>query len=150
MSNWITITADDVLTVMAGDELDAVRERALGDGQTDPLEATIAEVVQLVRGYVGHAFTLSIGDTVPRKLRGATLVLIRDRLLSRLPISDLTTPDRTLQTATAWQLLRDVAAGKFQVDTPDDPVNTETASPSAVELVSHSKPNFSRNSLNGL
>ena len=150
MSNWITISADDVLTIMAGAELDAVREQALGDGQSDPLDATIAEVVQLVRGYVGTAYTLSAGETVPKKLRGATLVLIRDRLLSRLPISDLTTPDRTSQTNAAYQLLRDVAAGKYMIDVADDPVTSEVASSAPVQLVRSSQPHFSRGQLDGI
>jgi len=150
MSKWITITADDVLTIMAGAELKAVRNQALGTGQGDPLAPTISEIIQVVRGYVAKSSTLSRGDTVPRKLQGATLVLIRDRLLSRLPISDLTTADRTAQTNAAWRLLRDAGDGTFQVDSADDPISTETASAAPVELVHASKPHFTRNSLDGL
>ena len=150
MSNWITITADDVLTIMAGAELAAVREQALGDGQTDPLASTISEIVQLVRGYVSKAFTLSTGETVPRKLRGATLILVRDRLLSRLPITDLSNADRTAQTNNAWRLLRDVAAGTFDVDQPDTPITTETSPAAPVQLIHVSRSHFSGHQLDGL
>ncbi|MFA5264511.1 MAG: hypothetical protein WC378_11865 [Opitutaceae bacterium] len=150
MSNWITPTQADVLTVMAGAELDAVRSQALADGQTDPLPGAISEIVQLVRGFVAASATLSSGETIPRKLLGASLNLIRDRLLSRLPIQDLSNPDRTAQTKAAYDLLKMVRQGDLQVDTADDPITTETASPAPVELASSSRSHFSRNSLNGL
>jgi hypothetical protein len=150
MSNWITITSNDVLTVMAGKELEAVRSQALGDEQPDPLDDTISEIVQLVRGYVAKAYTLSEGLTVPNKLKTATLVLIRDRLVSRLPISDLTTPDRVAQTSAAWRLLRDVSSGTFQIDVADEPVANEVASTSPVQLVTSSRRRFSRETMDGL
>jgi hypothetical protein len=150
MSNWITITADDVATKLAGAELTAAREAALGEGQTDPLPDVIEEVVQEVRGYVAAAFTLSAGLTIPQKLRGAALVLIRDRLLSRFPTSAFSTEDRRSQVQAAYQLLRDVAAGRFKIDAADEAVDSEVASSSAVELTGRSRPNFTRDSLNGL
>jgi hypothetical protein len=150
MSNWIPITADDVATKLAGEELKAAREAALGDGQIDPLPDVIEEVVQEVRGYVGTVYTLSAGLTIPQKLRGAALVLIRDRLLSRFPTSSLSTEDRRAQVQAAYQLLRDVASRRFQVDAPDSPVDNEVASGASVECIGSSISHFSRHSLNGL
>lgn len=148
--SWITLTESDVLEKMASAELDACREMALADDQADPLNGAIAEIVQEVRGYVGTKYTLSEGDTIPVKLRGPALVLIRDRLLSRFPVQINTNEDRGKQVDAALQLLRDVAAGKFLIDVADTPISGEMASASSVELVRSSRQHFTRSSLDGI
>ncbi|MFA5265612.1 MAG: phage protein Gp36 family protein [Opitutaceae bacterium] len=148
--SWITLTETDVLEKMAAAELEACREMALAENQSDPLDGVIAEVTQEVRGYVGTKYTLSFGDTIPVKLRGPALVLIRDRLLSRFPVQINTNEDRAKQTEAALTLLRDVAAGKFLIDLADSAITGEMASHAPVELVRSSRQNFTRDSMNGL
>lgn len=53
---WIFLTEADVLTVLSEPELTAYRSKATATGQADPLIPTVAQVTELVRGYVGaHA-----------------------------------------------------------------------------------------------
>ena len=50
---WIIPAESDVLTALSETELATYRAAALASGQADPLAPTLAQVVDLVRGYVG-------------------------------------------------------------------------------------------------
>src|SRR5438128_4129649 len=83
---WVAITEEDVLTVLTGPELTGYRNAAKAQGQVDPVQPTIDQVTDLVRGYVGgcKANTLGIGNTIPEKLMQPACDLIAVRIPSRV------------------------------------------------------------------
>lgn len=145
---WITITEDDLLTVMNGKELDAYRAAALAEGQPDPVAPTIAQVVDLVRGYVGgcRSNILGEGNTIPSKLLAPALDLIVVRIPQRVGRDPK--PGRQAAYDAAVTLLEQVAACKFDVESPATPA----AEPSNVPTPQISRPvrHFDRDSQNGL
>ena len=128
---WIPITEAMVRTRLAGAELNALQNAALGDNQTDPLPEIVAQVVDEVRGYVAAGgVTLGAGSTIPSKLQSATLAIIRYRLATRLPVKSFLTEDRKTENADALRLLNRVADGKYAVEEPTDPDAESIGAPS--------------------
>lgn len=125
--SWNIITTDQVKTRLAGAELTALQSAALANGQADPLPEIITQVVDEVRGYiVAGGFSLETGTTVPSKLVGATLDIIRYRLVTRLPARGLLTDERKEEYKNALELLKRVADGGFSVEEPTTP-STESS-----------------------
>lgn len=145
---WITVTEDDLLTVMNGKELDAYRAAALADGQPDPVAPTISQVVDLVRGYVAACKTNSLGEgnTIPSKLLAPALDLIVVRIPQRVGRDPK--QGRKDSAATAITLLEQVAACKFDVESPATPAAESSNVPRP--LISRPKRHFDRASQSGL
>lgn len=130
MSNWITISTQDVYDYLAAEQVEALRSEALGEEQADPLAAVIADTACRVRGEVA-AYSKNTLDadkaTIPPELRGAALALIVEASQARIPSLSLSTDQIRLANA-ARALLKRVAAGDFAVsqggtggsDTDDD------------------------------
>jgi len=124
---WISITTSEVQTRLTGPELSAVQQIALAPGQTNPLPELIGQVVDEIRGYIAaHAANkLGAGSTIPQKLLGAALAMIRYRLATRLPVRSLLTQERTDENREAIRLLERVADGRFKIEEPTQ-ADTET------------------------
>ena len=105
---WITPAESDVLTVLSEAELATYRAAALASGQSDPLAPTLAQVVDMVRGYVGayRPNTLGVPGTIPQKLLAPALDLVAVRLLER------------------------VASGEFNIEEPVEATDEITSAPS--------------------
>lgn len=119
---WRALTESDILQAISGSELEALRESALGEGQADPVELQTAQVVDMVRGYIrGGGFTLGADDTLPESLIGPAVDLIIVRVGSRV-IGTIFDSDGIRRDAAkaAQSLFRDVATGKFRVESPED------------------------------
>jgi len=126
---WIVPTEADVLTVLSETELASYRALATADGQADPLLPTLAQVVDLVRGYAGawRPNTLGLPGTIPQKLLAPALDLVAVRLPQRVGV-----PPKDVRRAAADQavrLLEQVAAGEFNIEEPDDISSETTAAP---------------------
>jgi phage gp36-like protein len=129
---WISITTSDVQTRLTGPELSATQQVALASGQTNPLPEIIEQVVDEIRGYIAAygGNTLGSGTTIPQKLLGAALAMIRYRLATRLPVRSLLTQERVDENREAIRLLERVADGGFRIEEPTE-ADTEThAAPS--------------------
>lgn len=115
---WITITEADVLTALSGAELSALRGAALATGQADPVAPTIAQVTDLVRGYVGGCTrnTLGPAGTIPQKLLPTALDLLAARIPRRVDRSP--SKGREQAEKDALELLGSVAACKFDIEEP--------------------------------
>ncbi len=126
---WITITEADVQTRLTAPELTAVKSIALAPGQAAVLSEIVGQVVDEIRGYVAayRANTLGAGTTIPQKLLGAALAMIRYRLATRLPVRSLLTQERVDENSAAIKLLERVADGKFALEEPTT-ADTETVS----------------------
>src|SRR5476651_417239 len=127
--SWIIPAESDVLTVLSETELAAYRAAATASGQADPLTPTLAQVVDLVRGYVGayKPNTLGLPGTIPQKLLAPALDLVAVRLPQRVGVS----PKDVRQAAAtqAVRLLEQVAAGTFNIEEPDSPTTETTSAP---------------------
>ncbi len=126
---WIIPAESDVLTVLSETELATYRAAALASGQADPLTPTLAQVVDLVRGYVGayKPNTLGLPGTIPQKLLAPALDLVAVRLPQRVGVP----PKEVRKTAAdqAVRLLEQVAAGVFNIEEPESPTTETTSAP---------------------
>lgn len=126
---WITPAESDVLTVLSETELATYRAAATATGQADPVTPTLAQVVDLVRGYVGayRPNTLGPAGTIPQKLLATALDLVAVRLPQRIGVS----PKDVRQTAAAAAiaLLERVAAGQFNIEEPETATDETTSAP---------------------
>lgn len=124
---WNTITEDDIRSRLAAAELTSLKTVETVNGQ-DVLADLISQVTDEIRGYVSACSINSLGaeGTIPSRLMTAAVNLVRYRLLNRLPIN---TPsllqERKQEYRDSIQLLRDVAACKFQVDDGDPTTEPE-------------------------
>ena len=131
---WIIPAESDVLTALSETELATYRAAATASGQADPVAPTLAQVVDLVRGYVGAYKPNSLGlpGTIPQKLLAPALDLVVVRLPQRVGV-----PPKDVRQAAAMsaiRLLEQVAAGTFNIEEPDSFTleTTEAPSPSIV------------------
>jgi len=126
---WITPAESDVLTVLSETELATYRAAATASGQADPLAPTLAQVVDMVRGYVGayKPNTLGLPGTIPQKLLATALDLVAVRIPQRVgvPPKDV----RQMAANRAVRLLEQVAAGTFNIEEPDSPTLETTEAP---------------------
>jgi hypothetical protein len=118
---WITITENDLLTVLSGPELDAFRATAKADGQADPVAPTITQVIDMVRGYVGGNKINLLGPTgtIPAKLLAPALDIIAVRIPSR--VGKAPKSGRKDAADAAVKLLEQVARGAFDIEEPIEP-----------------------------
>lgn len=126
---WITPAESDVLTVLSETELATFRAAATANGQADPLAPTLAQVVDLVRGYVGayKPNTLGLAGTIPQKLLAPALDLVAVRLPQRVGV-----PPKDVRKSAAdhaVRLLEQVAAGVFNIEEPDSATSETTSAP---------------------
>lgn len=144
---WITITEDDVLTVLSGAELEGYRAAALADGQVDPVDPTIAQVTDLVRGYVAGNPANTLGATgIPQKLLPPALDIIAYRIPNRVG-QDAGETRKALQDQ-AIRLLEQVAAGKFGIEEPETASTEDNAG--GIQVASSSTRKTGRDNLSGL
>ncbi len=126
---WIIPAESDVLTAFSETELATYRAAAIANGQVDPVAPTLAQVVDLVRGYVGayKPNTLGLPGTIPQKLLAPALDLVAVRLPQRVGV-----PPKEVRKAAADQavrLLEQVAAGVFNIEEPDEASPETTSAP---------------------
>lgn len=126
---WIVPAESDVLTVLSETELATYRAAATATGQADPVAPTLAQVVDLVRGYVGayKPNTLGSPGTIPQKLLAPALDLVAVRLPQRVgvPPKDV----RKSAADRAVRLLEQVAAGDFNIEEPVEATDETTSAP---------------------
>lgn len=143
---WAAITEDDVLTVMAGPELTKIRAAALKAGQVDPLDPTIADVTDLLRGYIAVHNSLGPDGTIPSKLQTAALDIIASRIPQRVHLNP--SEGRRDKEKQALRLLERVADGKFRVEEPTTVSEESTGSVSPVICAPSRR--FTRDSQDGI
>ena len=122
---WITITEADVLTVINSPKLEGIRSAALAAGQSDPVQPTIDQVTDQVRGYLGRRYTLGSSGTISDKVLAAALDIIAVRIPQRVD-QDASEGREDLKDD-AIRYLEHVAAGKIDIEEPLIPDTTETS-----------------------
>ncbi len=119
---WHAITEADLLKTLSGDELTAIREAALADGQSDPVDGSIADTMSFARGYIeASGNVLGAEGTVPARLIKPLCAILAVDLLSRVAGMQIDPKGaRATAKASAIKTLEDVAAGSFAIDAPTE------------------------------
>jgi hypothetical protein len=150
MSNWITITDNDVLTALSVVESTSYRTNA-DLSETDPLPSIITQVVGQVRGAVrSHsANVLPTDDTlIPVTALHHALAIIRHRLLANVPDLEISEARRDeYREALAWLNL--VRKGEETIPSNDETAGGSSLRPS-VESISSRSRTATREKLSGL
>jgi hypothetical protein len=131
MTNWITLTPNDLRPYLAADQVDALRTEALAAGQTDPVAAVIADVIERMRAEIrasGANRLSQTPSTVPPELRGGAAALAIEAAQTRLPAL-LLTADQVRAANQARHFMERVATGDIPVTVPSDPVTVPDAGP---------------------
>jgi phage gp36-like protein len=147
---WIALTVTEVTTRLAGAEVTALQTAALATAQTDPLSEIIEQVVDEVRGNIAAGgYTVGASQTIPSRLVGAALAIIRYRAATRLPQSGILDDNRVAEYRDALRLLERVADGKFAIE---DPVTADTEASGAPGPAMDDAPDnyFTRDEQDGL
>ena len=119
--SWISLTERNVAKYQAGGMVEAYKSAALSDETLEPLAEVIAGTVNLVRGYIktgGYSVDRD-ASKIPSELETAALAIIVATIKPRIMQELSSTESANL--SDARQLLRDIAAKKFDVSTPDEP-----------------------------
>jgi hypothetical protein len=157
MSNWITLTKDDLLGAFSALEVDRFSSIQLSSGQT--ADGVIAEEIEKITSYVrgrcemavrgGHLSALGPAGTIPSRLKMSALHILRVNIATRLPaMTDLIDELRQEQNKQALALLKEVAAGSFAAEDNlgDEATTTAVPTPAITPRVR----NFSREAQDGI
>jgi hypothetical protein len=116
MSNWITVTIDDLKASGHGAIIDAAQTQSTG--ATDPVTEEIENAVAKVRRYVASANAVDADATkVPKSLKGVAIRIALYALMERVRLS-LTEDQRSTRAADLKDLDR-IANRKGLVEAPD-------------------------------
>jgi hypothetical protein len=147
---WSAITEAALVTHISGKELEALRAAALADGQVDPVQPSIDQVTDTVRGYIAACARNTLGDagTLPSKLVDAACALIVSAVISRVPGYPLS-DERRLAREGAIRLLERVSDCKFAIEDPDSEGGAEEISSPTPSMTSGTL-NFRRDAQDGI
>ena len=136
--NWTTITEADLHAAAPAVQVNSAKTVLLAEGQSDPVAATIDDVLHYVRGKIlAGGSSLAEGLLIPFSLRNAAVDLSIARLFARVPpLARLTTwKDRA---KAAEDLLDAVAKGEFGIPAPREADADETPQPARPQAVTPS------------
>jgi hypothetical protein len=152
MPAWITITTADLEDVRVAELVTALRQEALGVGQTDPAPRIIQTVVDEVRRCIAFCASTPLDTNaaaIPTGLKDLVVQKIVRTMKGRLlmPLSDDEKDAEKLYQKRLEQLTR----CEWPVDIPDSPIGTAPVNPAGgVEQISGTTRRFTRDSLGAL
>ena len=121
-ASWTTIATADIQAELSGPEIKALKEKALADGQTDPITPVVEQTIEEVRGYVatyaGDDALPTETDTIPTRLKAAAISVIANRIALRLPVNladEETTRGRRAKADAAVRLFEKVMTGAYSI-----------------------------------
>lgn len=124
MPVWINITLLDLQDARAGKLVEALRTKALAEGQSDPMPRLITTTVTELRDCIafGGAPVSATAESIPAGLKDAAVQkvirLMKGRLLQEL------TKDESSADSLYQKRLEQLTQGRWPVDTPPDPMGT--------------------------
>lgn len=103
--------------------MEALNTLALVSGQTDPITEVIAQALGMIQGYLAAGRqNMGASGTIPSQLLGPALAIIRWNIGGRLAAGGAAnifqTESRRKEYEDAMDLLKDVVARRFIVETP--------------------------------
>ena len=149
--SWIKITEEKLATYQAGKLVDAMKTKALGEGQENPLPEAIRVVVEKIRGAIAAGGYSLDKDTslIPAELERDAFAIVVAVAKPRLSL-ELKDDEKTANLK-ALELLDKIAAGDFDVSMPDNPDPNRAAQNSGgCQLVRPARGVPTRNDFNGL
>lgn len=150
--SWIALTVADLEDARAAELVAALREEALGDGQTDPFPRLAQMVVDEVRRCIAYCTSTPLdadATTIPAGLKELVVAKLVRVMKARLlqPLSDDEKDAERLYQKRLEQLTR----CEWPVDAPSTPIAVSPVAPATgVELAAASARAASRESLGGL
>lgn len=123
MNAWRAITEDDI--ALNDSELTAYRASLLKSGESDRLPTILSQVTGQVRGAIRSNRSNVLDpdpDTLPESAIFYASALVRYRLISHFPGGIGTAREAEYKEALQW--LRDVAAGRYLVESPGEADDT--------------------------
>ena len=151
MPAWISITADNLNDYLVAEQVEALREEALAEGQDDPFGPVATDVILKVRAYIAsnpQNVVDAAALTIPPELKLDVCYLIIAPMLGRLGIA--LTKDQDKQLELAHSTLIALREKKLVVSSPVDAVAPEVQQPGGPQLVSSTKRKATRAKLAGL
>jgi hypothetical protein len=139
-AEWIVIATSEVEDYLTAPLVDALREVALGDTQTDPVPRIVQDVALRIRAEVQGCSANKISPTaysIPPSCKQHAMALIVARAKTRLELA--LTEEQKADRDSAERYLERIAACKVPVEQPAD-VETNVQSATGIELagsVSH-------------
>lgn len=152
MPAWITITAADLDEARVAELVAALRQEALGVGQSDPMPGIIQKIVDEVRSCISfcHSTRLDVDPAkIPANLKDMVVQKVIRVMKARLlqPQSD----DEKAEEATYQRRLVLLTKCEWPVDTTETPIAVATVQPQgSVELASAGKRFATQEGLSGL
>ena len=149
--SWIKITEEKLATYQAGKLVDAMKTKALGEGQENPLPEAIRVVVEKIRGAIaaGGYSVDKDSSLIPAELERDAFAIVVAVAKPRLSL-ELKDDEKTANLK-ALELLDKIAAGDFDVSMPDNPDPNQAAQTSGgCLLVRPARGVPTRNDFNGL
>jgi phage gp36-like protein len=136
MSNWTTITSDDLNDTKVAAMVNALRTSALASGQTDPSPRIIQEVVSRIRAEIKGCYKNKLDEDqakIPNSLKDLAcrmvLRLLKNRL--ELPLTDDEKDDRRSDE----KFLERIARCEVPITTPDNPTDSGEVQPPPVPYI---------------
>lgn len=152
MSNWKTITVDDLKNTKAATLIERLGEVGLGEDQDDPTGEIIANVTARIRAEIaGCAENTLDSDTskIPNDLVSLACRMVYKEMAARVRIS-LTQDERDQDRADVRYLER-IAACDVPVADPDDPDESpEVSQGASAPYMNDRTQNFSRDKQDGI
>jgi len=151
VANWVSITVDDLNDAKVSKLVDALRTKALADGQDDPTPRITQQVVDEVRRKIASNTSNRLDEdqtTIPKGLKALVVDLIYYELMGRLRLS-LKKEEEEDKRRFERELNR-IADGKDVVEQPDTPVDAGVETPAPSPKVSVRPKNFGRESQDGI
>lgn len=149
--SWIKITEEKLATYQAGKLVDAMKTKALGEGQENPLPEAIRVVVEKIRGAIaaGGYSVDKDSSLIPAELERDAFAIVVAVAKPRLSL-ELKDDEKTANLK-ALELLDKIAAGDFDVSMPDNPDPNQAAQNSGgCKLVRPARGVPQRSDYNGL
>lgn len=156
MSAWINLTEDDLRNSKASALVDAYGSAALGPGQANPIDDTIAAVSKWIRVKIQASRKYQVSatpDAIPPGLQQLAMRLITWDLQDRIDVAGALPPterDR-INHSNDLRELDLIAKGETPLEVPDDPETTpEVQSGSLIEQAQAGNSGNSREELSRL
>lgn len=124
--SWITLTESNLATYQAGKLVDAMKTKALAEGQENPLPEAVRIVAAKIRGAIkagGYSCDRNSAK-IPAELERDALALIVAVTKPRLSL-ELKDDEKTANLK-ALELLDKIAAGNFAVSVPENAESPST------------------------
>lgn len=148
---WNVIVVGDLSDYLVADQLTALREAALGEGQDDPFTRLMHDRCNYVRNRISQRIQISQTPyAVPPELKTCACMLIIEVMSVRLSVAIELTEDQKTLVKRAYDDLDIAGTDKFPISTPDDPVQPAVQSGGGVRVVNKTTRHATSDTMKGL